>query len=175
MDGHGGWIPQPVISPANNEQVDEVLCAGVLDAEAAATAARDRTWASLTAERRAELLHAWSGAVAAAREELAELIAADSGKPIRQARGEAEASAAAIRYFAGAADKPSGAHPPQVLSGWALVFREPIGTVAAITPWNAPAFAPAHKTAARWPPGTTWSSSPLRWRHAPHCSLVGSP
>jgi acyl-CoA reductase-like NAD-dependent aldehyde dehydrogenase len=147
VDGHGGWFPQPVISPANNEQVDEVLCAGVRDAEAAATAARDRTWASLTAERRSELLHDWSGAVAAAREELADLISADSGKPIRQARGEAEASAAAIRYFAGAADKPSGAHPPQVLPGWALVFREPIGTVAAITPWNAPAFAPAHKSA----------------------------
>ena len=141
-----GGAAHPIVSPATNEEIDEVVFATVeVAAEAASAAASDRSWARATADSRASVLQEWAGAVAEARDELAELIVADSGKPIRQGRGEAEWSALAIRHFAGAADKPSGAHPPQVVEGWALVFREPVGTVAAITPWNAPAFVPAHK------------------------------
>lgn len=144
----GGGTTHPVVSPATNEQIAEVVFATPEAAsEAAAAASRDRGWARTTAGRRAALLHAWADAVAGARDELAELIVADSGKPIRQGRGEAEWSALAIRHFAGAADKPSGQHPPQVVDGWVLVLREPVGTVAAITPWNAPAFVAAHKAA----------------------------
>jgi aldehyde dehydrogenase (NAD+)/betaine-aldehyde dehydrogenase len=71
------------------------------------------------------------------REELAALESQDVGKPMRAALAEAESVAGVFRYYAGAIDKLTGDTIP-VDGGVAMTFREPIGVVAVITPWNFP-------------------------------------
>jgi len=140
--------PCPVVSPHTNETIDEVAYPPVAAAERALdAAARDTSWASLAGPERAAQLFEWAALVDAKREEIAFLIAEDSGKPIRQARGEAERTGAVLRYYAGLADKPVGEATPQVFSGLNVVLREPIGTVVVIVPWNGPAYITAHKSA----------------------------
>lgn len=110
-------------------------------ATAAAGAARaQRAWIALSASERGRRLWALGAALRAAAEELAQLEAAATGKPLRDARGEAARVAEMAEYYAGWCDKIEGRIVP-VPSGHVVeVRREPYGVVAAITPWNAPLF-----------------------------------
>jgi aldehyde dehydrogenase (NAD+) len=128
------------------------------DARAAveAAAAALPAWRSLTGPARAEYLYAWAGTIAARKEELAQAMAREVGKPIGEARGEVGRCVVILRYYAGDAVRSIGDVIPAGLPG-ALQFslREPLGVVALITPWNFPLAIPLWKAAPALAYGTT--------------------
>jgi betaine-aldehyde dehydrogenase len=83
------------------------------------------------------LLHGLADALAARREDLAQLEARNAGKPIADARGEMDMVAQTVRYYAGAPERLLGDTIP-VSGGHAFTVREPLGVVGLIVPWNFP-------------------------------------
>jgi len=129
-----------VIEPATGEPFDEVAAAGP-EQLAAAVAAAQRAfpdWAGRTAFQRAEILFAFADRVRAHAEELAVLEARNVGKPIGDARWEANHVADTLRYYAGAADKHFGETIPVKKGGLDITLRVPLGVVGLIVPWNFP-------------------------------------
>lgn len=116
--------------------------AGPALAEAALDAAErgGRAWRAITASARGAVLHKASELVRAEAERLALLEAAVAGKPIRDARVEVAKVAEMFAYHAGWADKIHGDVIAVPTSHLTYVLREPLGTIVAITPWNAPIF-----------------------------------
>ena len=106
----------------------------------AGAVAGQAAWSRLSGAERGRLMWAWAQAVRAEGETLARLESANMGKPIRDARVEAQTVAAMIEYYAGWCDKHEG-RVVDVPSGHLTYVRhEPFGVVLAITPWNAPLF-----------------------------------
>lgn len=96
-------------------------------------------WASLTAKSRAAKLKAWHDLILANQEKLAQLITAECGKPLAEARGEVVYGASFLEWFAEEAKRVYGDVIPSHAEGkQILVMKQPIGTAAAITPWNFP-------------------------------------
>ncbi len=129
-----------VLEPARGEPFEEVAAAGPADLEAAVAAARAAfpAWAHRTAVARAEILFKFSDLVRAHAEELAVLEARNVGKPIGDARWEANHVADTLRYYAGAADKHFGETIPVKKGGIDITLRVPLGVVGLIVPWNFP-------------------------------------
>jgi betaine-aldehyde dehydrogenase len=129
-----------VTDPSRGEPFAEVASAGPADLEAAVAAARAAlpAWAARTGVSRAELLFKFSDLVRAHAEELAVLEARNVGKPIGDARWEANHVADTLRYYAGAADKHFGETIPVKKSGIDITLRVPLGVVGLIVPWNFP-------------------------------------
>ena len=134
------------------------------DAVAAArTAFEGDAWRGLTPSSRGKLLWRIGDLIDRHADELAELEVLDQGKPLKTARfGEIPASAEQFRYFAGYATKILGAtiptsiaHQPAGRRIFAYTSREPIGVVAAITPWNSPLLMAAMKLAPALAAGCT--------------------
>src|SRR5699024_3034391 len=115
---------------------------GVPAVDLAVAAAREagQRWRALTAPERGRLLWAVGQQVRAHSEDLARLEAVLAGKPVRDARGEVLKVAEMFEYYAGWADKQHGEVIPVPTSHLNYTLREPYGTVAAMTPWNAPLF-----------------------------------
>lgn len=128
-----------VINPATEEVIDEFVVADVADADAAVqrSAVAQRAWVNLPLSARGEALRAIADTVVANLEELARLESLDVGKPISNARAEISGVAATFHYYAGIVDKILGDTIP-VDDGVDLTFREPLGVVAVIAPWNFP-------------------------------------
>ncbi len=129
-----------VIEPAKGEPFDEVAAAGPVELDAAVIAAKRAfpAWAGRTAFQRAEVLFAFADRVRANAEELARLEARNVGKPIGDARWEANHVADTLRYYAGAADKHLGETIPVKQGGLDVTLRVPLGVVGLIVPWNFP-------------------------------------
>jgi betaine-aldehyde dehydrogenase len=129
-----------VIEPAMGEPFEEVAAAGPQDLDAAVAAAKaaQPAWGARTAVARAEILFAFADRVRAHAEELAVLEARNVGKPIGDARWEANHVADTLRYYAGAADKHCGETIPVNKGGVAMTLRVPLGVVGLIVPWNFP-------------------------------------
>ncbi len=129
-----------VIEPAKGEPFEEVAAAGPADLEAAVAAAKTAhpAWGARTAVARAEILFKFSDVVRAHAEELAVLEARNVGKPIGDARWEANHVADTLRYYAGAADKHMGETIPTRKTGLDITVRVPLGVVGLIVPWNFP-------------------------------------
>ena len=103
-------------------------------------------WANMTASERGALLLRLAEQIAEHADELADLETIDTGKIIRETRGQIAYVANYYRYYAGLADKMQGAHIPidkPDMEVW--LRREPIGVVAAIVPWNSQLFLAAVK------------------------------
>src|SRR3954452_10434945 len=117
----------------------EVPRAGVEEVDAAVARAKAAfpAWRAVAPADRAKLLRGLADAIEAAREELAVLEARNAGKPIGDARGEIGMVVETFRYYAGAPERLLGDTIP-VAGGVAMTFREPLGVVALITPWNFP-------------------------------------
>ncbi|MDW5376987.1 NAD-dependent succinate-semialdehyde dehydrogenase [Halomonas sp. HP20-15] len=130
-----------VSNPANGELLAEVPD---LDTDAAreAIAAAEAAWPAwrrLPAKQRAALLRTWFELIIANQEELARLMTLEQGKPLAESRGEVGYGAAFIEYYAEEAKRIAGETlPSHGVDKRILVFREPVGVVAAITPWNFP-------------------------------------
>ncbi|WP_125130005.1 aldehyde dehydrogenase family protein [Microbacterium sp. 10M-3C3] len=129
----------PVWNPATATRIGEVHAYSHSEVDDAIARAVDaqRVWAALPIGRRQQFLYDLADSIDVHRDELATLESQDVGKPLRAALAEAESVASVFRYYAGTIDKLTGETIP-VDGGVAMTFREPVGVVGVITPWNFP-------------------------------------
>ena len=128
-----------VLEPATEQVLAELPRAGAEEADAAVARARAAypAWRAVSPPDRARLLYRLADALASSREGLALMEARNAGKPIGDARGEMDMVADTFRYYAGGVERALGDTIP-VAGGVGMTFREPLGVVALITPWNFP-------------------------------------
>jgi betaine-aldehyde dehydrogenase len=128
-----------VLNPATEEEIAEIPGASVEDADLIVQAARRAfpAWRAIAPADRARLLRRLAGLVEEHGEELALLETRNVGKPIQDSRGEVAMVAEVFYFYAGAVDKHHGETIP-VAGGVDLTFREPLGVVGLIVPWNFP-------------------------------------
>ena len=128
-----------VTEPATEEVMAELPQAGVDEADAAIARAKEAfpAWRAVSPGDRARLLRDIAAAVRDHAEELAHLEARNVGKPISDARGEVGMVADVFDYYSGAPERLLGDSIP-VAGGVDFTFREPLGVVGLITPWNFP-------------------------------------
>jgi len=128
-----------VLNPATEEPIAELQQAGVEETDAAVARARAAlpAWRAVAPNDRARLLRRLATLVEEHGEELAQIESQNVGKPIAGARGEVGMVAQVFHFYAGAVDKHHGETIP-VAGGVAATFREPLGVVGLITPWNFP-------------------------------------
>src|SRR2546430_6502546 len=124
---------------ATEKVLAEVPEADIADADQAVARAKAAfpAWRAVTPGDRAKLLRRFAGVVADNLEKLAVLEARNVGKPISDARGEVGMVADVFHYYAGAPERLLGNTIP-VAGGVDMTFREPLGVVALIVPWNFP-------------------------------------
>ena len=129
-----------VLNPATEEPIAELEQAGVEDADAAVARAKEAfpAWRDVAPADRARLLRRLATLVEEDGEELARIESRNVGKPIAGARAEIGMVAQVFHFYAGAVDKHGGETIP-VAGGVAATFREPLGVVGLIVPWNFPA------------------------------------
>src|SRR6266403_3194031 len=122
----------------------------------AAAAAALPSWAARTAKERAGLMRRWFDLMLANQDDLAVLMTAEQGKPLAEAEGEIAYAASFIEWFAEEGKRLYGdVIPGHQTDKRILVLRQPIGVVAAITPWNFPAAMITRKAGAGWAAGCT--------------------
>lgn len=128
-----------VINPATEETIEELELAGPdqLNAAVAAAKAAWPEWRDVSISARARLLRRLAGLIEDKAEELARLETRNVGKPISDSRAEVAMVADVFWFYAGAIDKHYGETIP-VDGGVDFTFREPLGVVGLITPWNFP-------------------------------------
>jgi len=128
-----------VLNPATEEPIAELEQAGVDEADEAVARAGAAypAWRSVAPADRAGLLRRLATLVEENAEELAQIESRNVGKPIAGARAEVGMVAQVFHFYAGAVDKHRG-HTIPVAGGVAATFREPLGVVGLIVPWNFP-------------------------------------
>ncbi|HEY0329664.1 MAG TPA: NAD-dependent succinate-semialdehyde dehydrogenase [Rhodopseudomonas sp.] len=157
----GQWRGEPVdavFNPATGECIGAVPRFGADEAEEAVHAAgvAFRQWSKLLAKQRATLLRAWFDQIIAHRDELARLLTAEQGKPLAEAFGEIDYAASFVEFYAEEARRIYGETiPSHRADARTLVIRQPVGVVAAITPWNFPAAMITRKVAPALAAGCT--------------------
>ncbi|MCS6623934.1 NAD-dependent succinate-semialdehyde dehydrogenase [Roseibacterium beibuensis] len=144
----GRWTPArngarfAVINPATGDEITHVASLGPDEVEAAIeiSAQAQRAWAKRTAKDRATILRRWFDLVIENTDDLARIMTCEQGKPLAEAVGEISYSASFIEWFAEEGKRVYGETIPSPTQGNRLtVIRQPVGVVAAITPWNFPA------------------------------------
>lgn len=131
----------PVMNPATGEEIGRVPKAGQADLDEALAAAERgfRTWKAVSAYDRAKILRKVAALVRERVEETARILTLEQGKPLAEARMEAGAASDIVEWFAEEARRAYGRVIPARADGvMQLVIREPVGPVAAFTPWNFP-------------------------------------
>jgi acyl-CoA reductase-like NAD-dependent aldehyde dehydrogenase len=128
-----------VIEPATEQVMAELPRGGVEEVDAAVARAKAAfpDWRDVNPADRAMLMRTLADAIEARTEELAMLEARNAGKPIGDARGEIGMVVETFRYYAGAPERLLGKTIP-VTGGIDMTFREPLGVVGLIVPWNFP-------------------------------------
>jgi len=132
-------VSHQVIEPATEQVLEEIPRAGEEEVDAAVARAKAAfpAWRAVAPGDRAALLRRIADAVEARLEDLSVLEARNAGKPIRDARGEIGMVVETFRYYAGAPERLLGQTIP-VAGGVDFTFREPLGVVGLIVPWNFP-------------------------------------
>ena len=160
----GRWIESsngrrtPVLNPATGATIGSVPNLTVADTRAAIDSAYDaqRAWRALTGKERAAYLRRLFELVMQNQEDLAQILTAEQGKPLAEARAEIAYAASFIEWFGEEAKRTYGDVIPQNVAGRRiLVQKEPIGVYAAITPWNFPSAMITRKAAPGWAAGCT--------------------
>src|ERR671924_2357522 len=128
-----------VVEPATAEVMAEIPRAGVEETDAAVARAKAAfpAWRKISPADRAAILRRLADALEQHHEELVTLEARNEGKPIGDARAEMAMVVQTFRYYAGAPERLLGKTIP-VPGGVDMTFREPLGVVGLITPWNFP-------------------------------------
>lgn len=141
----GQWLtagtPYAVLNPATGETIAEVPRAGAEETNAAIAAAEHAlpAWRGKLAKERAVILRRWAELMLASQEDLAALLSREQGKPLAEARGEVAYAASFLEWFAEEARRVYGdVIPSPKVDARVVVTKEPVGVVAAITPWNFP-------------------------------------
>ena len=135
----GGTVA--VTNPANGQTLGSVPMCGAAEAERAIAAAdvAQRIWARVPAKERAAVLRKLNDLLLANADDLAQIMTAEQGKPLAEARGEIVYAASFIEWFADEARRSYGDTIPAPLGDRRiLAIKQPVGTTAAITPWNFP-------------------------------------
>jgi acyl-CoA reductase-like NAD-dependent aldehyde dehydrogenase len=137
-----------VIEPATEQVLAEVPRAGAEETDAAVERAKRAfpAWRDVSPADRSAVLHRLANAIEENNEELAKLEARNAGKPISDARAEMGMVVETFRYYAGAPERLTGKTIP-VAGGVDMTFREPLGVVGLITPWNFPLMIASWKVA----------------------------
>lgn len=160
----GAWVEADgggtlaVVNPATGALLGTVPNGGGGETRRAieAASAAFPAWRAKTAGERSALLHRLADLILANQDELGLILTTEQGKPLAEAKGEVGASAAYVRWFAEEARRIYGDTIP---SPWAdrriLVTKEPVGVVAAITPWNFPSSMLSRKIGAALAAGCT--------------------
>jgi betaine-aldehyde dehydrogenase len=145
-----------VIEPATEQVLAELQEGTVEDADRAVARAKAAypAWKALAPKERANLMRRIAAAIDRHSEELARLEARNVGKPISDARGEVGLVVDVFNYYAGAPERLLGDTIP-VAGGVDMTFREPLGVVALIVPWNFPLPIAAWKVAPALAAGNT--------------------
>ncbi|MGE0776659.1 MAG: NAD-dependent succinate-semialdehyde dehydrogenase [Sphingomonadaceae bacterium] len=146
----------PVTDPANGRTVGTVPNMGRNETAAAIAAAGRafKPWRQLIAAERSKILRRLVDLMIANREDLARIMTAEQGKPLTESRGEIDYAATFLEWFAEEGKRVYGDIIPENASGRRILVRkEPIGVVAAITPWNFPAAMITRKAAPAWAVG----------------------
>jgi acyl-CoA reductase-like NAD-dependent aldehyde dehydrogenase len=145
-----------VVEPATERVMAEVPRAGVEEVDEAVSRAKRafEGWRRVSPPDRTTLLHRLTDAIAARSSELATLEARNVGKPISDARAEIEIVVETFRYYAAAPERLTGKTIP-VAGGVDMTFREPLGVIGLIVPWNFPLVIASWKVAPALAAGNT--------------------
>jgi succinate-semialdehyde dehydrogenase/glutarate-semialdehyde dehydrogenase len=130
-----------VTNPANGQQLGTVPMCGAAETERAIAAAdvAQRAWREVPAKERAAVLRRLNDLMLANADDLAQIMTAEQGKPLAEARGEIVYAASFIEWFADEARRVYGDTIPAAQGDRRiLAIKQPVGTTAAITPWNFP-------------------------------------
>ncbi|WP_321838844.1 NAD-dependent succinate-semialdehyde dehydrogenase [Paraburkholderia bannensis] len=152
-----------VTDPATGHTVAEVAQSGAADARAATDAASAAfpVWRATLPKERAAILRRWHAAIVANEAALGALISLEQGKPLAEARGEVAYGASYVAWFADEATRIYGDVIPTQQRGKRMsAVKEPVGVVAAITPWNFPLAMIARKIAPALAAGCTVVGKP---------------
>lgn len=150
------WLD--VTDPATGAVITAVPDSGAAEARAALDAAHAAfpAWRKLPAKQRAALIKRWNDLVIAHQDDLGTLISLEQGKPLAEGKGEVAYAASYIEWFAEEATRMNGEVIPAPVPGRRMfALKEPVGVVAAITPWNFPAAMIARKIAPALAAGCT--------------------
>ena len=163
----GAWIKASrtieVTNPADGSKIGTVPALGAEETARAIAAANAAwpAWRAMTAKQRAVILRKWFELMMENQEDLAVLMTTEQGKPLAESRGEIAYAAAFIEWFAEEGKRVYGDTMPHPLRGKRIVvLKQPIGVVAAITPWNFPAAMITRKCAPALAAGCTVVSKP---------------
>ena len=167
VDGH--WVDADskraidVVNPASGEKLGTVPDAGREETRRAIDAAARAfpAWAARTAKDRGHVLRRWSDLMLANQEDLATLMTAEQGKPLAESKGEIAYAASFLEWFGEEGKRLYGdvipGHQPDKRL---LVLRQPVGVVAAITPWNFPSAMITRKAGPALAAGCTFVCKP---------------
>lgn len=147
-----------VTDPATLAEVATVPAMGAVETESAVAAAHRAFpgWRERTAQERAKVLRRWYELIMLHKEDLAIILTSEQGKPLAEARGEIDYAADFVEWFAEEARRIYGdVIPAPRRDSRILVLKQPVGVVAAITPWNFPAAMITRKAGAALAAGCT--------------------
>lgn len=158
VDSLAGGIQQ-VYNPATQQLITKTAWGDVADAEKAVQAAHQAfvAWAAQSAYTRGAIMRRWFELMLEHKEALAEIMTAESGKPLAESRAEIDYAAAFVDWFAEEGKRAYGRTVPSAQgdSRVIMVVPRPLGVVAAITPWNFPSAMITRKAAAAMAAGCT--------------------
>ena len=142
---NGVWVDAAtqfdVTNPADGHTITSVPNQGETEAAQAITAAQAAfpAWAAKTGKERSQLMRKWFDLIIAHTDDLARIMTLEQGKPVGEAKLEVMAGADIIEWFAEEGRRAYGRVIPARAEGvYQLVVKEPVGPVAAFTPWNFP-------------------------------------
>lgn len=141
----GAWIGEPA-DPVDNPATGDILARVPRFGEAEAVMAVEKaeeafkSWSKKTAKERSVILRRWFDLMIANKEDIALIMTSEQGKPLTEARGEVDYAASFVEFYAEEAKRIYGETiPSHRADARIIVTRQPIGVIAAITPWNFPA------------------------------------
>jgi succinate-semialdehyde dehydrogenase/glutarate-semialdehyde dehydrogenase len=141
----GKWVDADdkidVTNPATGDVIASVPKLGAKETKQAIDAAEKamKGWAAKTAKERSNILRTWYNLMMENQEDLAQIMTAEQGKPLAEARGEIAYGASFIEFFAEEAKRINGETiPSHKADARIVVIRQPVGVCGAITPWNFP-------------------------------------
>src|SRR3984893_3871334 len=165
----GGWAPADnggtldVHNPATRDKLGLIPNMGAAETRRAIAAAASAlpAWAARTAKERAAVLRRWFDLMLQHQDDLATIMTAEQGKPLAESKGEIAYAASFIDWFAEEGKRLYGdVIPTHQSDKRLLVLRQPIGVVAAVTPWNFPAAMIARKAGPALAAGCTFVCKP---------------
>ena len=164
---NGQWQSRKSLFDVTNPATGETLCqvhdAGIADAELAVSAAKAALpeWSKRTAAERGAIMRRWYELMMQHQDDLGMLLTLEQGKPLAEAKGEIAYGAGFVEWFAEEGKRVYGDTLPMPSGDKRLlVIKQPVGVVAAVTPWNFPNAMIARKAAAALAAGCTFVVRP---------------